>query len=93
MSEVMLTIGSLSLYKSALVIALGAAACFALMYALYISHGGFGPAAVLLLQIAAGMLLYTGFSFLLNRRTMTELLEVFRRRKTGEAQEDKGNNR
>ena len=45
MSSVMLAIGSVSLYKSALVIALGAAACFALMYALYISHGGFGPAA------------------------------------------------
>ena len=51
--------------------------------------GGLGPAVILLLQIAAGVLLYTGFSFLLNRRTMTELLEVFRRRKTGEAQADK----
>ena len=51
--------------------------------------GGFGPAMILLLQIAAGILLYTGFSFLLNRRTMLELLEVFRRRKTGETQADK----
>ena len=45
MSEVMLTIGSLSLYKSALVIAFGAAACFALFYALYSAHGGLGAAA------------------------------------------------
>ena len=45
MSSAMLAIGSLSLYKSALVIALGAAACFALFYALYSAHGGFGAAA------------------------------------------------
>ena len=43
MSEAMLTIGSLSLYKSALVIALGAAACFALTAALY-PRGGLGAA-------------------------------------------------
>ena len=45
MNSAMLVIGSMSLYKSALVIALGAAACFALFYALYSSHGGFGAAA------------------------------------------------
>lgn len=50
--------------------------------------GGLGPAAILLLQIAAGMLLYAGLSLLLNRRTMLELLEVFRRRKNGEAPAD-----
>ena len=55
MSGVMLSIGSLSLYKSALVIALGAAACFALTHALYISHGGFPPAAWLF--AAADMIL------------------------------------
>ena len=44
MSGAILTIGSLTLYKSALVIALGAAACFCLGYALYSAHGGFGPA-------------------------------------------------
>ena len=38
-------IGSLTLYKSAVVIALGAAACFSLFYALYTSHGGLGAAA------------------------------------------------
>ena len=45
MNSAILVIGSMSLYKSALVVALGAAACFALFYALYISHGGFGAAA------------------------------------------------
>ena len=50
--------------------------------------GGLGPAAILLLQIAAGMLLYAGLSLLLNRRTMLELLEVFRRRKSGEEPAD-----
>ncbi len=45
MNSAMLAIGSMSLYKSALVIALGAAACFALFYALYSAHGGFGAAA------------------------------------------------
>ena len=44
MSGAMLTIGGLALYKSALVIALGAAACFCLGYALYSAHGGFPPA-------------------------------------------------
>ena len=45
MSGAVLTIGTISLYKSALVIALGAAACFALFYALYAAHGGIGAAA------------------------------------------------
>lgn len=45
MSGAMLTIGGLTLYKSALVIALGAAACFTLTYALYTSHGGLSAAA------------------------------------------------
>lgn len=40
MSGAVLTIGSLALYKSALVIALGAAACFCLGYALYAALGG-----------------------------------------------------
>ncbi len=44
MSGAVLTFAGLTLYKSALVIALGAAACFALGYALYASHGGFKPA-------------------------------------------------
>ncbi|MBR0039758.1 MAG: prolipoprotein diacylglyceryl transferase [Oscillospiraceae bacterium] len=39
MSGAMLTLGSLSLYKSALVIALGALSCFALMRALYPKGG------------------------------------------------------
>jgi len=43
MNEAMLTIGSLALYKSALIIALGAAACFALTAALY-PRGGLGAA-------------------------------------------------
>ena len=54
MSGAMLTIGSLSLYKSALVIALGAAACFALMRALY-PKGGL--AAALWLFAAADVIL------------------------------------
>lgn len=45
MSSSMLVLGTLSLYKSALMIALGAAACFALFYALYAAHGGLGAAA------------------------------------------------
>ena len=44
MSGAILTIGGLTLYKSALVIALGAAACFCLGFALYSAHGGFRPA-------------------------------------------------
>lgn len=40
MTDAMLTVGSLTLYKSALVIALGAAACFALTASLHASHGG-----------------------------------------------------
>ena len=44
MNDAMLMIGGLGLYKSALIIALGAAACFALSYALFTAHGGFGPA-------------------------------------------------
>ena len=43
MNNAMLVLGSLELYKSALVIALGAAACFALMAALY-PRGSFGAA-------------------------------------------------
>ena len=54
MNGAMLTLGSLSLYKSALVIALGAAACFLLMRALYPKGGlaaalwGFAAADVVL---------------------------------------------
>ena len=44
MSGAMLTLGSMSLYKSALVIALGAMSCFMLMRALY-PRGGL-PAAL-----------------------------------------------
>ena len=44
MSSALLAIGSLELYKSALVIALGAAACFALSYALFTARGGMGAA-------------------------------------------------
>ena len=43
MNNAMLVIGSLELYKSALLIALGAAACFALTAALY-PRGGLGAA-------------------------------------------------
>ena len=50
MSGAMLTIGSLSLYRSALVIALGALSCFALMRALYPKGGS--PAALWLFAAA-----------------------------------------
>lgn len=44
MNNAMLILGGMSLYKSALVIALGAAACFALTASLYTARGGQGAA-------------------------------------------------
>ena len=60
MNNIAITIGSMSIYWSAVIIALGVLACFALTCALYLSHGGKIDAMFLLLT--AGIILSVIFS-------------------------------
>lgn len=52
MNQIAVCIGSTFIYWSSVIIVLGIAACFALTYALYTSHGGRGSALWLLLPLA-----------------------------------------
>lgn len=52
MNQIAVCIGNIFIYWSSVIIFLGIAACFALTYALYTSHGGRGSALWLLLPLA-----------------------------------------
>ena len=52
MNQIAVCVGDTFIYWSSVIIFLGIAACFALTYALYTSHGGRGSALWLLLPLA-----------------------------------------
>ncbi len=52
MNQIAICVGNIFIYWSSVIIVLGIAACFALTYALYTSHGGRGSALWLLLPLA-----------------------------------------
>ena len=52
MNQIAVCIGNTFIYWSSVIIFLGIAACFALTYSLYTSHGGRGSALWLLLPLA-----------------------------------------
>ena len=55
MSEIAISIGTHTIYWSSILIVLAAAACFALTYALFTSHGGRGSALWLMLPVAVAL--------------------------------------